>query len=153
MLEKVQRRRSQICLIAWRHTGHDFHILGGLILHDVHGVIEGDDSYHPVVSIHNRNGQQIIFTHHPGDFFLVCMSCYRDQIASAFHHTFNRLHVAGRQKKAFNRYCADQQPVLQHIAGINCLLVHPGTPDAKNGVPHRHIGIETYIFRRHYRPG
>ena len=89
MFEQIQGRRPEIGLVAGRHTGHDLHVLCGLVLHNVHGIVEGYDPHHPVVHIDHGNRQQIVFPHDPGDFFLIRVDVFLGGSAGMwiqFHH-------------------------------------------------------------------
>ena len=51
--------------------GHLFHVLRGLVLHDVHHVVHGDQADQPVLLIHHRHGQQVVAVEQVGHVLLV----------------------------------------------------------------------------------
>ena len=79
------------------------------------------------------------------------MGGHGDEVA--FHDAVNRLQVAGGQQQALDAHCTNQQPVLQHITGIDCFLVHAGTADPQDRVAHRHVRSQFHVLRRHHGSG
>ena len=148
MLEQIHRGALQITLFRRGHSGHDFHVLGGLFFHNVHGVVEGDDAHHPVLPVHHRQGQEAVLVEHDGDLFLVGLGGDVDQVG--LHDVLNGGFVVLRQQQILHRHQSDQGPVLfRNVAGIDGLLVHTLAANPQDGLPHRHMGTQGDIFRGH----
>ena len=71
---------TQVGIITGGHTCHLFKVLGVLILNDVYGVIDGDNTDDPALAVHNRHGQHIVPAEHLGDFFLVIVGMHVDGV-------------------------------------------------------------------------
>ena len=148
VLEQVEGRTLEVGLFRRGHSGHDFHVLGGRVLHDVHGVVEGDDTHHPVLPVHHGQGYEVIFGKGRRHFFLIGLGSDRDQVR--FHDVFDLGLVIGGQQKILYRHKTDERPVLfRNVAGVNGLLIHALTSDAENGLLHGHVGAQGNVFRGH----
>ena len=73
MLCMCQYRCFKIAFFTWTHGSHFGNILGCLIYHNIHGIIECDDSDQPFVLIQNGEGEEIVFCKQLCHFFFVCM--------------------------------------------------------------------------------
>ena len=71
MLGQIPWAGLEIRLFGRRHGGHLFHILGVLILNDVHDIIHGDEADQPPFTVYNRHMRQVVFTEIRGDLFLI----------------------------------------------------------------------------------
>ena len=58
-------------MLRRQHSGHLFHILRRLVLHDVHGVVEGDDTDEAALGVDDRQREKIVFREHLRDLLLV----------------------------------------------------------------------------------
>ena len=152
MLVQIKGSALQVALFGRGHSGHDFHILGGLFFHNVHGVVEGDDAHHPAFRIHHRQSQEIVLGEHLGDLFLVVLGCHGDDV---FRHDLLDLRVVALcQQQVLHGDDALQGSVCgEYIAGIDGFLVHALAADAENGFLHGHIRPQGHIFHGHQGPG
>ena len=48
-------------MLGREHSRHFFHILGGLVFHDVPRIVERDDADEPVFRVDHRESQKVIF--------------------------------------------------------------------------------------------
>ena len=152
MLVQIEGRAFQVALFRRGHSGHDLHVLGGLFFHNVHGVVEGDDTHHPVFGIHNGQSQEVVFGEHFGDLFLVVLGGDGDDVGG--HDLPDLRVVAFGQQQVLYGDDAQQRPVLiQHVAGIDGLFVHTLAADAQDGLLHGHVRPEGYILHGHQGTG
>ena len=56
-----------------RDTGHEEHVLEGLVLDDVHHVVDRHDAEQPASFIDHRHGEHVVARHDPGHLFLVSL--------------------------------------------------------------------------------
>ena len=152
MLVQIKGGALQVALFGRGHSGHDFHILGGLFFHNVHGVVEGDDAHHPAFRIHHRQGQEIVLGEHLGDLFLVVLGIDGD---NGFRHDLPDLRVVTfRQEQVLDGDNAQQRPVpVQHIAGIDGFLIHTLPADTEDGLLHGHFRPQGHILHGHQGAG
>ena len=122
---------------------------GGL-RQDIHGIIHGDDAHHPLLSIQHRQGQQVIFRQEPGGLFPVCERTHRYHIRD---HQVRHSGILRGCQQVLGRHHAQQLPVLQHIAGIDRLLVDSGAADGIQRLPDRIARPEGDKLRRHDAAG
>ena len=146
-LDQLEDAAAEIRLVRGQNGGHHFHILGGLVFHDVHGVVKGDDAHHTPLLIHHGKGEEIILGEHLGDLFLVVMSVDGDDIL--LHELGNGGFIVTAEQEIFHGDHADEPPIPGDIAGINGLLVHAGAANAQNGFAHIHIRPEGDILGGH----
>ena len=138
-------------MLGRQHSGHLFHVLGRLVLHDVHGVVEGDDADEAVFRIHDRKRQKVILGEHLRDLLLIVERVDGDDVL--LHDGFDGRLVVLTQKQILDRDQTDQLVSARNVAGVNGLLVDAGTADAEDGLLHRHVRPQGNIFRRHDRAG
>ena len=148
VLEQVEGRTLEVGLFRRGHSGHDLHVLSSRVLHDVHGVVEGDDTHHPVLPVHHGQGDEVIFGKGRRHFLLIGLGSDRDQVR--FHDVFDLGLVVCGQQKILYRHKTDERPVLfRNVAGVNGFLIHALTSDAENGLLHGHVGAQGDVFRGH----
>ena len=152
MPEQVKGSALEVGLLRGRHSRHDFHILGGLFFHDVHGIVEGHDAHHPVLAVHHGQGQEVVLAEHPGHFLLIGLGGDADQVGD--HQVFDFILVVLRQQQILHCNQTDEGPVRGgDVAGIDGLLVHTLPPDAQDGLAHAHAGPQGDILRGHNGTG
>ena len=147
MHEQVPCRGAEIGLLGRKHTGHLFDIFRGLFDKDVHRVVEGYDTDHPVVLIQDRQGEEVIPGEHLGDGLLVGQGVHRNHVF--IHDLGHRGAVVRLKEQRLCRDGAQQTALIRDVAGVDGLLVHAGLPDALEGLLHRHGGPERNVLRRH----
>ena len=143
----LDRRGAHVRVLGREHSRHLFHVLGRLVLHDVHRVVEGDDADQPVLGVHDRQGKEVVFGEHLRDLLLIVERVDRNDMLK--HDRFDRGRVILAQKQILDRDKADQLASAGDIAGVDGLFVDAGTADAEDGFLHRHIRPQGHIFRRH----
>ena len=151
MEKQVPGRGTEIGLFGGEHTGHLFDIFRGLFDKNVNGVVEGNDTDHPVILIQDRQREEVIPGEHLGNGLLVCQRVYRNHIL--IHDLGYRGAVIRLEKQRLCRNRAQQPALIRDIAGVNGFFVHTGFPDALKGFLHRHGRTERDILRRHDGPG
>ena len=58
--EGVKGTGAEVGLVRRQHSRHLFHILRGLFLQNVDGVIDGDDTHQAIFCVHHGEGQKVI---------------------------------------------------------------------------------------------
>ena len=143
--------RFQIRLLRWGHGGHLLEVLGGLLLHNVHRVVHGNDAHQTSFRVYHGQRQEAVPLQQPHGLLLVRPGGDGDD--AVLHHIADELAVP-RQQQAAHRHHA-QQPAAgaNHIAGVDGLPVLSGAADVLNGLLHRHRGAQICKFRRHNAAG
>ena len=151
MAEEIPGVGAQIGLLRRQHTGHLFDILRGLFDKNVHRVVEGHDTDHAPVRVHDGQGEKVVLRQHLRDLFLVGQRADGDHVL--IHDLAHGRVVVRGQKQVLDRHRAQELSPLRDVAGVNRLLVHARAPDAHDRLRHGHARAERDIFRRHDRPG
>ena len=151
MEEEVEGRRAEIGLLGRQHTGHLLDVLGSLLNHDVHGVVEGDDTDEAAVGVDDGNGHKVVARERLGDFLAVGQRAHGDHVL--VHDVGDLGVVVAREQEVLDRDRGDEALLLGHIAGVDGLLVDARAPDAPDGLADRHRGSERDVLRGHDRAG
>ena len=75
MLEHSDVKILRICLVSY-NTSHTFNILGCLLFHDLHNVIDGYYTHKPVLIIHYRKCQEAVLLEGIRHLLLVIIHIY-----------------------------------------------------------------------------
>ena len=150
VLREGENGHLQIGVLAVRHTGHHFEVLGVLFLHDVHRVIDGDDADKPLFLVHNRKGKHVIAGEQLCDLLFVIERMGVDHIGA--HDGVHRRLRVGKQEFAHSNHALKLALGAYDIAGVDCLFVDPGLPDDVECLLHRDVTPEIDVFVRHDAP-
>lgn len=138
-------------MLGREHSGHFFHILGGLVFHDVHGVIERDDTDQPVFRVDDRQGEEVVLAEHLGDLLFVVERADRDDVL--LHDRLDGRVVILAQKQVLDAGQADELVAAGDVAGVDRLLVDARAADAQDRFLDRHVRAQGDIFGGHDRAG
>ena len=131
---------AEVGLVAGQHSGHLLNVLGGLRLHDVHDVIDGDNAHQTALSIYDGHGQKVVLAEFLGDGFLILQRGDGDDIRV---HDLPYLVLVGGKKQVPNRHIAPEFAVsVQHEADADRLHIRGVAADALKAVLHRHVPLE-----------
>ena len=147
LLEQVPDGGAAVGLFRGGHTAHDLNVLSRFLLHDVHGVVEGDNAHHAVFVVHNGEGQKVVFGKHPCHLFLVGEGGDGDDMG--LHNVPDGGFVVFCQEQILHGHKAQQGPVVRDVAGVDGLLVHAGAADAEDALLYGHRGPQGDIFCGH----
>ena len=134
-----------------QHSGHLFHVLRGLVFHDVHGVVEGYDADQPVLRVHDRQSEEVVLAEHLGDLLFIVERADGDDVL--LHDGLDGRIVVLAQKQVLDACEADELVAARHVAGVDRLLVDARAADAQNRFLDRHIRAQGDIFGGHDRAG
>ena len=146
----LEDRSIKISFFTWIDSSHFCDILGCLIDHDIHCIIESNDSDHQSIGIQDRKCQQIVFGEKLGYIFLVIMGRYRNNLR--LHQVFDRNIILSRHQ-IFGTDDADQLSAFCDVAGIDRLFMDSGTLDMSHGLSHGHCITQINIFGCHNASG
>ena len=68
-------RSIKISRFTRAHGSHFGNVFSRFIYHNIHGIIECDDTNHSFILIQNRNGKKIVFSEQLCDFFFISVRC------------------------------------------------------------------------------
>ena len=137
----------QVGLFRRRHSSHLFKVLRRLLLHDVHDIVNRDNTDEPHLTVHHRQRQQIVFVEQRCNLLLVLLGQGIDDIVI---HDILNLRLIRIHQEILERHDAHQLPLRRdHIAGIDRLLVDAVLPDIAECFLYRHRGAQRYIFGGH----
>ena len=143
-------RCFEISLFAGIDSRHFSDIFSRFLYHNVHGVIECDNTDHQPVRIQDRDGEKIIFCEKLCYFFFICMCFYRDDL-SLHEIPDQNIIVCGHQ--VFGADDTGQSAPFSHIAGIDCFFVYPCFLDMCHRLCDSHIFPDVYVFCSHNASG
>ena len=138
-------------MLRGRHSSHQLHVLGGLFLQDVDGVVNGDDAHQTVLLVHHRQGGVIVTGKEVCHFFPVIQGGDRDNIG--LHHVPKDGVGRGQQHLTHRNRTQQLAGGADDIAGVDGLLVHAVLADVVKGFPHGHAGAEIHKLDGHQRAG
>ena len=137
----------QIRLVTGEHSCHLLNILGSLLFHDIHHVIDCNDSYQTILVIHYRQTHQVILVEQIHNFFLIFCSHRLDHI---FIHNVLNLHIIRIHQKILDRHHAFQPSLgVRDKTGINGLLIHTMSTNIGKCLLHIHVFFQADILCRH----
>ena len=84
----IKHGSLEIVFLTRAHSRHLCDVFGRLVHHDVHRVVNSDNSHHQSVLIQDRQGEKIIFGEELRDLFLVCVSAHGDDLS--LHQVFDQ---------------------------------------------------------------
>ena len=151
MLGKCKSGSSQVGIIAGRNTSHFFKVLGVLILDDVYGVIDGDDTDDTVFAIHDRHGKHIVPAEHLGDLFLIVVGVNVDGVD--IHQGVDNGIGIGQQHFPYRYHPQQLLAGGGDIAGVDGLLIHAVLPYDPKGVLHGKAAAEVDVLVGHQASG
>ena len=150
-LHRLPNPGAQIGLVRGQDGGHALEVLGGLLLHDVHGVVHGDDAHQAVLRVHHRQGQEAVFIQGLGHVLFVVHGPGVNHVG--VHDVLNDV-VLLRQEQGTDGHDAQQMAAgVGDIAVVDGLLVRSGAADAFDGVGHGEILFQIHKLRGHNGPG
>ena len=147
MLCHFENAGLQIGLLGRHHSCHLFEVLCSLFFHDVHRVVDGDDTHQAVFGIHYGKGRQIVLVEKI-DYVLPVVRgpCLDD---AGIHDILDQ-GLIGIHEKVLDRDDTLQGALVVHdIAGVDRLLVHAVLTDVGKGVLHCHGLPESDVLRCH----
>ena len=136
-------------MLGRQHGRHLFHILRGLVFHDVHGVVEGHNTDQPVLRVDDRQREEVVLAEHLRDLLFVVERADRDDVL--LHDRLDRRVVVLTKKQILHAHKTDELVSARDVAGVDRLFVDARTADAEDSLLHRHIGPQRDVFRRHDR--
>ncbi len=149
MLEQLPCVGTEIRLFGRRNTGHQVDILVCLLLDDVHCVVEGNNTDHARIGVHDGKRDEIVFGEHFCNGFLIGQRADGNHI---FIHDFrDRRAVVFGQQQVLDGNRTQQPARLRDIAGIDGLLIHTGSANACDRLRDGHTRPQRHIFRVHDR--
>ena len=150
MLEQLPRGSAQIGLLVRRLSGHDRDIFRGLFFHDVHGIVECDDTDHSVVTVNDWQGEEVVLGQLLGNLFLVHQGAHGDDVRS--HQGFHRhALVLGKHQVLGGNQTEDAVEPGQYVTGVDCFLVHAGLADLVECLAYGHVGRKGHVLGGHDR--
>ena len=136
-------------MLGREHSRHLFHILRRLVLHDVHGVVEGDDTDKTVFRVDHRQCQKVVLREHLCDLLLIVQRAHGNDVVG--HDGLDRCIVIFTQKKVLDRHQTDELVPLGDVAGVDRLFVDARAADAENCFADRHVRAQGNVLGRHDR--
>ena len=140
----------KIVFLPGAHGRHLRDILGRLVHHDVHGIIDCDNAHHQPVLIQDRESEQVVPGEEPRHFLLVCVRVHGDDLR--LHQVSDQQIVIGSHQ-VFGADDADQFSLIRNIAGVDCFFMDPGLFDMRHGLGYSHGFPDIHIFCGHDAPG
>ena len=109
----------EVGLLRGGHSGHLLKVFGGLLFHNVHYIVNGDDAHQPLFFIHHRQGDEVVLHHSGHRFFLILCGLGGNHIC--LHQIRYQLIIPGQQQLP-DRHHALQLPAgIGNVTGINAL--------------------------------
>ena len=138
-------------MLRGRQRGHLFHVLRGLLLQDIDGIVYGDDAHQPVFPVYHGQGGKIIAGEQTGHILPVVQRGDGDDVG--LHHVAQNGAAVGQQQILDGHQSQQLPGGADDIAEINGLLVHAGAADVVKGLPDGHAGLQVYKLRGHDAAG
>ena len=141
----------KVGLVGRDDGGHLLDILGGLLLHDVDDVVDGDDADHTILVVHDGHGGEIVFLEHLGRFFLVGQRVDADDVV--VHDLADDLVIIFEKQVAKGHGAAEHALIVDDIADVDGLRVEADAADTLDRVLDGHGLAEIHVLDRHDRAG
>ena len=133
------------------HAGDGVDVLAGLLLDDVHHVVDGDAPREPAVLVHYGNGDQVVFLQHPGDLVLRHFHRHRDH--RPFHDVGDGFVRARQHEIAEGQDAGDVPLHVHHEDVVDLGHVVLGPPDQADGLLHGGVLRHRHVLRLHDAAG
>ena len=147
VLVGVKDSRPEIALVGGNDSCHLLDILRGLFLDDIDDVVDGDDTDHTVLVVHDGHSRKVVFLESAGRFFLVGKGVDTDDVL--IHH-FPDDRIGIENDQIAQGHGSDQDSLLVHnITDINRLGIQSDLADAVNRIADGHVLFEVDILDRH----
>ena len=140
----------KICLLTRVDGSHLCDILCGLIYHNIHSIVECNNTNHATVLVNNRERKQVILCEQLCNLFLVSVCIHGDDLC--LHQVFDR-NIVICCHQIFCTYDTDQFSSFCDIAGVNGLFMDSGLLDMCHRLSDSHFLTQVYIFRCHDTSG
>ena len=98
VLGECKNAGVQVCVFGRLHSGHNLEVFGSFLLHNIHDVVNGDNTDQPFFRIDNGQGKKGVLLKNRDNAFLIIVRVHIDTFA--FKDIFNKL-LFGRQHEFF----------------------------------------------------
>ena len=128
---------------------HFFNVLGGLFFHDIHDVIDGNDTDHAVLIVHHRHRREVVPLEHVRDFLLVEHGADGDDILV---HDFADDFIGLPDQKIPECHRSDQNTrLIEYVADVDRLRIQADLTDSVDCILYGHILLQIHILDRQNR--
>ena len=151
MLPGLDDAGLEVGLVGGEDGGHLLDVLGGLLLDDVDGVVNGDYAHQPLLRIHHRQRQEVVFAKSSCGLLLVRMGAYILYVG--LHYIADNFVFSCQQQVLHGDNPQKLPSAVRNIAGVDGLLLHPRAAYALEGLFHGHAPFQVHILHGHDAPG
>ena len=144
---RVEYTGAEIGLVGGQHSGHLLEVLGGLLLDNVHSVVDGDDTHQPLLQIHNGHGEEVVLAQRLSHVLLIVGGLGPHHVR--IHDILDEIVLVRQQQVADGQHAQQAAGGIGDVQDVDGLQLAADAADALEGVRHRHILLQGQEFHVH----
>ena len=144
----LQQADLQVGRVEGGGAAHLLDVLGRLLLHHVHDVVDRHDALHAPVAVQDRHGHQVVLRDQPGHALLIHVLGHGDRLL--LHHVPHRAFGPGGEEIAERDHAQQSLPGIEHVDVVDGLDAFGRLPSqVGNGLVDPHLGPHAHEARAH----